>query len=286
MNNLLILLGVSAIGYYIYTQVAQPVVTTNSATGDTSATQLNVLSALENYLNLSSTDFPVSSTPPAPTSNYVQPSSDAPILNWFSGDASLSQGNADTSPSLGLTAPPTTTWLGSVENFFSGVGNTVGNFIIPSANAAEFSGDPLSIAKQNLINVEGYRDVSYYDSQGILTGGIGHKILSGYPVGSPIPHSVIDQWFADDTAIAYPAAISQANDLGHGTDTNFVAALISVNFQLGTGWKSKFVNTYNLLKTGNWQQAINNLYKSAWYSQTPDRVQQFASAIQSSYGVG
>ena len=297
MNNLILLLGVGAIGYYVYNQLQNA----DAQLTDQTTIQPDVLTSLENALNFTSTDTPISSVPSASGSAFDTTS---PISYGFSDlssgftfsapstpDQQTNSSTPDSTQSSAslLTDNETVTTADKIQNWFSDAFSAVGNFIIPSAYGAELSGDPLSIAKANLVQVEGNKNYAYIDSQGILTGGIGHKITAsdGYTLNQAIPQNVVDAWFSSDTSKAYSAALSQSSELGRSGDANFVAALISVNFQLGVNWKNKFANTYNLLKKGNWQQAIQNLYKSAWYSQTPARVQQFASAIQSSYtGVG
>ncbi len=142
----------------------------------------------------------------------------------------------------------------------------------------------LAIAKRDLEVSEGRRRDVYTDHLGFLTVGIGHKILptDGLKKGDVITDARIDELFAEDVQIALRAARSQAIELGKYTPS-FLAALIEVNFQLGTGWKSKFANTYNLLKGGNAEQAIRNLQQSLWAKQTPVRVANFVSSIREAY---
>lgn len=142
----------------------------------------------------------------------------------------------------------------------------------------------LAIAKRDLEISEGRRRDVYTDHLGYLTVGIGHKVLptDGLKKGDVITDARVDEFFAEDVQIALRAARSQAIELQKYTPS-FLAALIEVNFQLGTGWKTKFANTYNLLKGGNAQQAIRNLQQSLWAKQTPVRVANFVSAIREAY---
>ena len=159
----------------------------------------------------------------------------------------------------------------------------------PFERFGPFMNDPVAaqalvIAKQYLIENEGKRDVVYKDSVGVLTVGIGHKVLpaDGLVLGQKISESRIGQFFNADVARAFSAAKSQAHDLGKYNST-FIAALIEVNFQLGTGWKNEFANTYRDLKNDNPDQAINRLKQSKWYKQTPNRVANFINAIETVY---
>lgn len=141
-----------------------------------------------------------------------------------------------------------------------------------------------AIAKRDLEISEGRRRDVYLDHLGFPTVGIGHKVLAsdGLRVGDVITEQKIDDLFEVDIQKAFVAARQQAIELGKYTPS-FLSALVEVNFQLGTNWKTKFANTYNLLKTGNAQQAIRNLQQSLWAQQTPKRVANFVGAIKEAY---
>lgn len=177
----------------------------------------------------------------------------------------------------------------SLDSIFTPSGSTsipdAGYLVSQSAGTAG-SVDPLTIAKQQIISDEGQRADVYVDSQGVTTVGIGHKVVpsDGLSVGDVISQEQIDAFFNQDVQVAYQAAINQANDLGQ-SNPYFIASLVSVNFQLGSGWKSKFYNTYALIKQGSISNAISHLYQSAWYQQTPNRVDEFVTALNNYYGV-
>lgn len=142
-------------------------------------------------------------------------------------------------------------------------------------------------AKKKLIVREGLRRKVYKDSRGFPTVGIGHLVTpsDNLKLGDVITNEQINEFFERDIQYALKAAQIQANELEiHGVD--FLAALISVNFQLGPKWHlpkvnggKGFVTTYRLLKERKFQEAISNLKKSAWYYQTPTRVQDFIASI-------
>ncbi|MDX1939665.1 MAG: glycoside hydrolase family protein [Saprospiraceae bacterium] len=142
----------------------------------------------------------------------------------------------------------------------------------------------LARAKAILIAEEGRRNDVYRDTRGFLTVGIGHKVIpaDNLVYGQTISNERIDSLFATDIARAFTAAVSQAKEIGR-YNVDMVARLTSVNFQLGTAWRTKFPNTWTLIKNGNINQAIQNLINSAWYQQTPTRVANFISTLQSQY---
>lgn len=142
----------------------------------------------------------------------------------------------------------------------------------------------LSLARQNLEKREGYENYVYVDTAGYATVGIGHKVLpeDNLRVGQYVSDAQIAAFFEKDVAKAFSAAKSQALEL-RKYNADMIAALISVNFQLGTGWRKTFANTWNDLKTDNVQGAIIRLQSSVWRKQTPTRVADFIAAIERNF---
>lgn len=142
----------------------------------------------------------------------------------------------------------------------------------------------LDEAAIRLRNSEGMRQDVYIDTRGFLTVGIGHKVVAGdnLKLGDVISPERVNELFNKDVGAAFNAAKAQARELGK-YNTEMIAALTEVNFQLGTGWNKKFANTWELLKAGNWRTAIRNLQQSAWFNQTPTRVTAFINSITNVY---
>lgn len=140
-------------------------------------------------------------------------------------------------------------------------------------------------AKDMLKKHEGIRRDVYKDSLGFLTVGIGHKVLpeDNLKLGQIISDERVNQFFDKDVKKAFDAARAQATEL-RKYDADLIAALTSVNFQLGTGWTRTFSNTWNDLKSGSVQTAIKRLYQSTWYKQTPVRVASFVGTLRDVYG--
>ena len=76
-----------------------------------------------------------------------------------------------------------------------------------------------------------------------------------------------------------PKVYEFAKEIGIETD-DFILALTSVNFQLGTNWTKKFRTSYPNLVKGRWKQAIVGFKGSLWNKQTPVRVKDFVEAIE------
>ena len=143
---------------------------------------------------------------------------------------------------------------------------------------------------EHLKDREGYRDDVYLDTLKKPTAGVGHLLTKEeqqmYQVNDKIPTEVIEDWLKKDSEKAVTAAFNQAQDLGI-QDGEFIEALGSVNFQLGTNWKQKFPSAYKALKEGKYQEAITQIStgsgakgQSKWKEQTPTRVKDFKVAIE------
>ncbi len=130
---------------------------------------------------------------------------------------------------------------------------------------------------------EGFKVNVYPDSLGKATAGMGHLLspqeLATYPIGTPVPLDVINDWASTDSSEAYVAAMGQAQNLGI-TSTAFIVVLTSVNFQLGTGWSMKFPRLWSAMEAKNWKLAAALCGQEAkWKAETPQRVEDFQNAL-------
>lgn len=140
--------------------------------------------------------------------------------------------------------------------------------------------EALKIWKGHAILREGIRNRVYLDSLGKPTVGIGHLVTKAdnLRIGDNISNQRIDELFRKDTEKSLKTSINQC-DILNIQDAAFLAALISVNFQLGD-FSSVFKNSFKLLKERQFDQVIQNLRKSLWMKQTPVRVNDFIKAIE------
>lgn len=136
--------------------------------------------------------------------------------------------------------------------------------------------------RAELLHREGRRRDVYYDSKNIPTVGIGHKVLTedNLKIGDWISSDRVEQFFTKDTSWAIDAAMSNAKEMGVLRYYNFVLALVSVNFQLGAGWKHTFYGSYPKLLSGDYKGAIRGFKRSDWAKETPVRVDDFVHAIE------
>jgi GH24 family phage-related lysozyme (muramidase) len=135
-------------------------------------------------------------------------------------------------------------------------------------------------AVDHLMVREGFRLTVYKDTLGIPTVGVGHVVKpeDGLTVGETVTKERAYAFLQRDAENAFNAASSQLNELGL-TDSNFLVALSSVNFQLGTSWFKKFPKTWALIKSKQYKEAAFEAAKSNWAKQTPIRVKDFQEAL-------
>jgi|TARA_R100001594_G_scaffold23502_1_gene45918 GH24 family phage-related lysozyme (muramidase) len=137
---------------------------------------------------------------------------------------------------------------------------------------------------------EGCRHDVYLDTLNKPTCGVGHLLTeeenTKYEVGNVVSGYIIDQWLEQDAERAWNAAAQQMLDLNID-NPEFVVALGSVNFQLGTRWMDKFPSAYKALKNKDYDEAIKQVStgsgkdgQSKWKEQTPVRVEDFVKEIK------
>ena len=137
---------------------------------------------------------------------------------------------------------------------------------------------------------EGYREEVYLDTLDKPTCGTGHLLSpeenAQYDVGDTIDTAVLDRWLEEDSEKAWNAAAQQLQDLNI-EKPEFIVALGSVNFQLGTQWMNKFPSACQALLNKDYAEAIKQVStgsgkdgQSKWKEQTPVRVEDFVKAIK------
>lgn len=124
---------------------------------------------------------------------------------------------------------------------------------------------------------EGIRYVSYIDSVGLPTGGIGHLLRSNElakytPVPKAITNEQVAQWFQQDA----PVSIAGAQRL-LGVDTWAKLsdirkrACADLCYNLGEGKLAKFVRFIAAMKASDYNAAGQSLRDSKWFSQVARR---------------
>lgn len=147
---------------------------------------------------------------------------------------------------------------------------------------------------------EGYSATPYRDSEGYPTVAIGIRIgpkgapLAGYQFRVPLV--VAEAWtdtFVDDmlhqidTNPKYAGIkialgrCQQAALIAPVKQNPRCAVLISMAYQMGLDGLAGFVNTLTLIDHGAFDSAADNMLKSKWAAQTPDRAKRHADQMRS-----
>jgi len=149
---------------------------------------------------------------------------------------------------------------------------------------------------EKLIEHEGFRLDPYTDTQGFVTGGIGHKFTKADFTNFD-PSWEREQkekyWkdrFEEDLERAELHAIKLATKHGIDTTPENMYVLTDMTFNLGTAGVSKFKNFLTDLSKGDVDGAIKEMkytdkesgVHSKWYKQVPNRVDSLAEILRSS----
>ena len=123
----------------------------------------------------------------------------------------------------------------------------------------------------------GVKYVSYIDSVGLLTGGIGHlmrtnEIPTYTPIGTPITKEQVDTWFSQDAQSAIKGAQELIGiDVWANLSDVRKRACADLCYNLGKPRLSKFVRFIAGVKAGDWDLAGRSLRDSKWFTQVARR---------------
>lgn len=165
----------------------------------------------------------------------------------------------------------------------------------PGANNTSVAGDPpadSAVAKDfnmaayqcQLKIHEGVKYVSYLDSVGLPTAGIGHLLrsneVSQYPIPTPVDASQVDSWFQQDAPISITGAqqLLTIDTWGDLTDVR-KRACADLCYNLGKTRLSKFVNFLAAMKAGDYNKAGQSLRDSKWFTQVGKRGPNIVTMI-------
>lgn len=152
-----------------------------------------------------------------------------------------------------------------------------GNYLKTNPSLLKSCTSPESKAQSLVKQREGLVLRWYPDSLGKITGGYGHLQLP-HERGMSITKALADKWFVEDITASDMAATIQAGQLKHCTQ-ELKDVLVSVNFQLGTSWITKFKKTWALMLSGDYVGAAWEAENSLWAKQTPVRVRDLQFAL-------
>lgn len=130
--------------------------------------------------------------------------------------------------------------------------------------------------RKQLIRDEGVRKYAYRDSLGYWTIGVGRLIdkakgggLSDEEIEFLLNNDIEDKMTELNKALPWLSTLSDARQ----------GVLLNMSFQLGINGILNFKNTLSLIKQGLYKEASDNMLKSLWAKQTPERAARLAKQM-------
>lgn len=121
---------------------------------------------------------------------------------------------------------------------------------------------------------EGYRETIYLDTRGYLTGGYGHA----FHVGSILPKEIWDSIFKCD--LEYAERVVAGLGIPDGV-LDEVRRGVLVDMAYNLGWKlAAFKKTIEAIKRKSWEEAADEMLKSAWAGQVKKRAVELAEMMR------
>jgi GH24 family phage-related lysozyme (muramidase) len=151
----------------------------------------------------------------------------------------------------------------------------------PQYQVVQLSGDVTKDTMAQLKIDEGYRNDTYYDSQGYLTVGIGHLVKPGdnLKFGDVLTDAQVTEIFNKDYADHAEAAQRVVPGLADMPE-NIQCAIINMTFNLGEKGLSKFPAFISLIENGDYEAAANSLTTTLWHTQVGNRALRIEESIR------
>ena len=130
--------------------------------------------------------------------------------------------------------------------------------------------------------------ITYFCSENVVTGGIGHMITKWddekyTKVGVEIPEEQVKAWFDKDIETVLSDCELLYDDFDHLPED---AQLIIANmmFNLGYPRLKKFVKMKAAIDQRDWNEAANQVIDSNYYRQLPNRAGRLVKRIRALHG--
>jgi len=164
---------------------------------------------------------------------------------------------------------------------------------IPAEPEAETKTEPFR-EEETIKRDEGIRrdkegsHMSYNDSEGNLTGGIGHLMTDEekelYPRGAAIPKDVVDNWFNTDMAEADQDLTSILEAKKVRVPDEVFDILQNMAFNLGKENLLEFKDMWAAVEIGDWQTVSAEMLDSEWAKDVGNRAVRLADRMASIAG--
>ena len=118
---------------------------------------------------------------------------------------------------------------------------------------------------------------AYEDSLGYTT--IGYGRLIDRRKGGGISETEAQYLLQNDVSTVLTALVKNI-DFWDNLNTPRKAVLMNMSFQMGVQGLLKFSKTLELIKAGQYSEAADNMLKSLWAKQTPNRANEMAEQMR------
>lgn len=122
--------------------------------------------------------------------------------------------------------------------------------------------------------------ISYIDTAGNLTGGIGHLLTpeekKKYPEGANIPQEVVNKWFEVDI----DEADKDADRFFKTPNPELKAILINMAFNLGLTKLNEFKKMKAALEAEDFKEAAAQMKDSKWFDQVGVRAKRLVARMK------
>lgn len=159
-----------------------------------------------------------------------------------------------------------------------------------NALSEEPEDEPKTFAEEETIKKdEGIRrdkdgsHVSYRDSKGNPTGGIGHLLTEEerelYPKGTAIPDEIVTQWFNTDMAEADSSLTRILEKKAVRVPDDVYSVLLNMAYNLGEEGLLGFTDMWDAIEVGDWQRASAEMKDSKWAKDVGNRAVRLADRM-------
>lgn len=132
-----------------------------------------------------------------------------------------------------------------------------------------------TICRAHIKKEEGYRTNTYFCTQGLLTGGYGHKILPNEPI--PTSREGWEELFDKDYLTAKTGAMKLITSVVKPEALGIVTEMV---YQMGYTGVSKFKKMLKAVNVGDYKTASVEMLDSLWAKQTPQRAKRMSKRMQ------
>ena len=129
----------------------------------------------------------------------------------------------------------------------------------------------------NLKQDEGFRDTAYKDSVGVKTIGYGTAATGGRDIPEKIDLQTAESWLREDVR----KAREKVDKLVPDADQQVKDILTNMTYQMGGTGVRGFSKMIKAIKVGDYEEAAEQMLKSDWANQTPNRASRLADRMRS-----